>query len=238
MITRRAHSGVNPGRGRSSRRSSLALMLQAVPGVVLMGLGWGWRDLRAFLQDPARAGLLLVLLAAAAIASAMNLNLHPLRRGTAAAPRQTLQLAILAMLSLFLLWFLPFADRRSIWTMHAELWRYVGLALCAAGAAIRIAALRSLNEFFSAYVTLQPNHRLVQSGIYRSIRHPLYLSLLLAPVGVALVFKSWLALPIQLLAVIFVAERIGQEESLLAARFGDEWKNYRARTWKLIPRLI
>ena len=103
------------------------------------------------------------------------------------------------------------------------------------GGAIRVLALRRLGEQFSAYVTLQPGHRLVEEGIYARIRHPLYLSLVLAGPGVALVFRSQLVWPILCVAVLFVAERIRREEALLASHFGASFSRYRARTWALLP---
>jgi protein-S-isoprenylcysteine O-methyltransferase Ste14 len=62
--------------------------------------------------------------------------------------------------------------------------------------------------------------------------------LLLAPTGIALVFDSWLALPILVLSAIFVFDRIPREERLLAAYFGREFEEYRLRTWKLIPYVL
>ncbi len=100
---------------------------------------------------------------------------------------------------------------------------------------MRLLALKSLGHCFSAYVTLQPNHRLVRDGIYRHLRHPLYLSLLLAPTGIALVFNSTLALPIFALALAFVIDRIDKEEHLLARHFGSQFEDYRLHSWKLIP---
>jgi protein-S-isoprenylcysteine O-methyltransferase Ste14 len=79
---------------------------------------------------------------------------------------------------------------------------------------------------------------LVRSGIYGVIRHPLYLSLLLAGPGFALVFKSLLALPITIAALVFVSVRIRQEENLLATEFGDDFRDYRNRSWALIPPVI
>ena len=109
--------------------------------------------------------------------------------------------------------------------------------MCIAGGAIRILALRRLGQQFSAYVTLQPEHRLVEEGIYAWIRHPLYLSLLFAGPGVALLFRSELAWPILLVALLFVANRIRSEETLLASHFGVAFSRYRARTWALLPRI-
>jgi protein-S-isoprenylcysteine O-methyltransferase Ste14 len=171
----------------------------------------------------------------AVIAVLFDLNLHALRTGSEPVGNQRVQLAVLLMLSLALLWFLPFADRRRILMLNENDWRYLGLLLCCGGVSARVLALKKLGKQFSAYVTLQPNHQLVQDGIYSSIRHPLYLSLLLVPTGIALVFGSVLAIPIFLLAAIFVFDRIRKEEHLLAEHFGSEFEDYRRRTWKLAP---
>ncbi|MEE8201002.1 MAG: isoprenylcysteine carboxylmethyltransferase family protein, partial [Candidatus Acidoferrales bacterium] len=84
---------------------------------------------------------------------------------------------------------------------------------------------------------LQEDHRLVQSGIYGVIRHPIYLRALLVFVGLPLLFRSWLLLPMLLLGSLFVALRIRQEEKLLAGHFGAEFEAYRRRTWRLLPYL-
>jgi protein-S-isoprenylcysteine O-methyltransferase Ste14 len=219
-------------------RSAFVLIVQLLPCVLLISQGWGFDDLPAFFMNPARSGFAAIVLAAALAAIFLKIDLHLLRKGPAATGNQNMQLAVLLILSLSLLWFLPFADRRKILTFNHGCWRYVGLLLCFVGVAVRISALKALGEYFSAYVTLQPDHRLVQHGIYSSLRHPLYLSLILAPAGIALVFASWLAFPILVLAVIFVFERMRMEECLLAAHFGSEFEDYRRRTRKLIPSVL
>lgn len=220
-------------------RSGLILSAQILPGVLLILLGWGFDDMSGFVSNPARGGLLVLGFGGAVCAVGWGLELQPLRRGLMPAGNQSWQLAVLLLLSLALLWFLPFADRRRILTFARNdwqnYWRYLGLLFSCIGVAVRVMALRALGEHFSAYVTLQPNHRLVQQGIYGPIRHPLYLSLLLAPTGIALVFASDLALPIFILAVVFVVDRIRQEEQLLAAHFGAEFEDYRRRAWKIVP---
>jgi len=216
-------------------RSFFVLVVQRLPAILLSLLGWGFDALPAFFRNPPRCGLAPLLMIATIVAVYLKLDLRPLRRGTTPAHNQSLQLAVLLLLSLFLLWFLPFADRRNILTLQHDDWRYLGLLLCCIGVAVRLLALKALGEFFSAYVTLQPNHRLVQDGIYGTIRNPLYLSLLLIPTGIALVFASVLALPIFVLAALFVFDRIGKEERLLAEHFGSEFDHYRHSTRSLIP---
>jgi len=177
--------------------------------------------------------MLIVLLTG--MAMVLRVETQPIRRGLSPLRGQGWQLAVLLLLSVGLLAFLPFADRHNWLTWHAPWVRYAGLGLCGVGGVVRLFALRRLGRQFSAYVTLQPGHRLVQNGIYGSIRHPLYLSLLLAPAGIAMVFGSLLALPIFGLAAIFVADRIRKEERLLAEGFGGRFAAYRRRTRMLIP---
>lgn len=219
-------------------RSGLIVTLQMAFGGWLILLGWGFDDLSGFFRNPARSGLVAVVLSGAVASIFLNLDFRALRRGAAPVGGQNLQLGVLLLLSLSLLWFLPFADRRGILTLKHSYWRFLGLFLCCIGVAVRLLSLKALGAYFSAYVTLQANHRLVQHGIYGSIRHPLYLSLLLAPTGVALVFASYLAVPILLLATVFVWDRIRKEERLLAANFGAEFENYQRSTWMLFPFVI
>jgi len=179
--------------------------------------------------------LVAITLIAAIIAAYCKIDFNPFRKGVVAVGNQNWQLAVLLSLALALLWFLPFAEGEEILNLRADFWPYLGLLLFSIGGFVRIAALRELAENFSAYVTLQPNHRLVQEGIYASIRHPLYLSLLLIPTGIALVFASLLAVPILMLALAFVLDRMRREDGLLASHFGAQFEDYRRRTRRLIP---
>jgi protein-S-isoprenylcysteine O-methyltransferase Ste14 len=219
-------------------KSSLTLTVQLLTAVVLVLFGWGYQDLSSFFQNPVRAGLAIAIFAAAVSVVFLKLDIHPLRKGNMPTGSESLQLGVLLLLSLFLLWFLPHADRRKILTFSSDYWRYLGLVCCCIGIVVRVLALKALGECFSAYVTLQPNHRLVRGGIYKNIRHPLYLSLLLLPIGVALVFASYLGGPILILAAIFVIDRMIREERLLAAHFGDEFEDYRRHTWRLLPFIL
>jgi protein-S-isoprenylcysteine O-methyltransferase Ste14 len=52
----------------------------------------------------------------------------------------------------------------------------------------------SLRKQFSVQVTIQENHQLVTGGLYRYLRHPRYLGILVFNLGIALVFRSRLGL--------------------------------------------
>jgi protein-S-isoprenylcysteine O-methyltransferase Ste14 len=216
------------------------LLFGQVSAILLVVLaGWGISDLGQFFADPARAALVAATILGAAMLFVLRLDLNPLRKGRLPVGDQTVVLLALALVSLLLLWFLPFADRRHVLIFAGpHPIRYLGVLALLSGIAVRLLALRKLERNFSAYVTLQQEHQLVQSGIYAHIRHPLYLSLLLAAPGVALVFASLLVFPVLLLTVIFVVRRIRQEEKLLERWFGEAFLRYRSRTWAVIPRIV
>ena len=139
-------------------RSAFILAVQVLPAILLVLLGWGFDDLPAFFLNPARSGLAAVVLAGMTTTILLRVNFHPLRRGSTPVGNQSFQLGVLLILSLSLLWFLPFADRRNILTLRHDYWRYLGLLLCCSGVSVRLLALNTLGEYFSAYVTLQPKH--------------------------------------------------------------------------------
>jgi protein-S-isoprenylcysteine O-methyltransferase Ste14 len=156
--------------------------------------------------------------------------------GTKEIPRQRwLTFVALAVVG-GLCWYLPYADRWNIFVWpEGALLRYCGLAATAIGMAIRIFGMAQLGQLFSGFVTLQPEHRLITTGCYRWVRHPIYSGSVLAFAGFFLVFRSKLALiavPVYLIGTLM---RIADEERLFAETFGAEYERYRARTWRLIP---
>jgi protein-S-isoprenylcysteine O-methyltransferase Ste14 len=215
--------------------SGILTLLQAATAVFLLFSGWGLHHLAAFFANPARAIFFAIVVVCTGLAISLRIEIQPIRKGSMATTGQSFQLIILLLFSLFLLWFLPYSDHHGLLSFHSESVRYAGVVLCMVGAFVRVFAMRRLGPHFSAYVTLQPGHRLVQAGIYSKIRHPLYLSLLLLPSGIAMVFANWLAVPIFALSVIFVADRIRQEEKLLAREFDSQFLDYARRTKRLLP---
>jgi protein-S-isoprenylcysteine O-methyltransferase Ste14 len=112
----------------------------------------------------------------------------------------------------------------------------LGLALAAAGLALRIAAMSQLGTRFDPTVAIQQEHALETRGLYARVRHPGYSGAWLAALGGALVFDSALGLPLVLLMGVALAARVRREERALEAHFGDDWRAYRARTGAFAPR--
>lgn len=94
-----------------------------------------------------------------------------------------------------------------------------------------------LGANWSARLQIVEAHRLVTSGIYGRIRHPMYLSLLLYGLGQALVVSNWVAGPCGLTgAILLFAIRVGPEERMMRERFGAEYDAYATKTGRIIPR--
>ncbi len=115
--------------------------------------------------------------------------------------------------------------------------RWVGVPLVAAGIVIRLVSRLALGKQFSPQVQTTPEHRLITTGIYRSIRHPAYLGYSCLLLGIPLCFGSVAGFACGLAAVATVLYRIRIEEAALAAWFPDEYRRYQATTHKLIPGL-
>lgn len=132
--------------------------------------------------------------------------------------------------------FLPaYTDRIDVWTFGGEDVRWLGALLFIGGGALRMWPVFVLGKRFSGLVAIQPGHRLVTEGIYRRLRNPSYLGMLVIAVGWALAFRSGVGLLLAALTVIPLIARIHSEEALLKAQFGNEYEAYCARSWRLIP---
>ncbi|VVO43724.1 hypothetical protein PS726_06241 [Pseudomonas fluorescens] len=134
--------------------------------------------------------------------------------------------------------FLPaYTDRIDFWTFGGEGVRWLGALLFIGGGALRLWPVFVLGKRFSGLVAIQPGHRLVTEGIYRNLRNPSYLGMMVIGMGWALAFRSGVGLILVALTLIPLIARIHAEEALLRAQFGSEYEAYCARSWRLIPGL-
>ncbi|MCS6816668.1 MAG: isoprenylcysteine carboxylmethyltransferase family protein [Blastocatellia bacterium] len=112
----------------------------------------------------------------------------------------------------------------------------LGGIIAATGIFIRWRAKRTLGRFFTARVAILPEHRLVEHGPYRYVRHPGYLGILLFFLGWPLVVGHVLAIPLVWLPTLAVyLYRIKVEEDALREAFGALYRDYERRTARLLP---
>ena len=109
------------------------------------------------------------------------------------------------------------------------------MVLFTAGGILRLWPVFVLGQRFSGLVAIQQGHTLVTDGIYRRIRNPSYLGLVVNMLGWVLTFRSGVGVLLTALAVPVLIARIHSEERLLREHFGAEYDAYCARTWRLVP---
>lgn len=114
----------------------------------------------------------------------------------------------------------------------------LGLVLALAGIAVRQYAIASLGRFFSVRVRTTPDQTIVETGLYRYIRHPSYSGTLLTTLGVLLCATNWVALACFVIALPGFAYRIRVEEAALSSAMGRPYRDYMARTKRLVPFLV
>lgn len=113
---------------------------------------------------------------------------------------------------------------------------YPGLVLFILGLALTMWSYRTLGRFFSLEVQVQTDHRVVDSGPYRFVRHPGYAGVLLGFVGLGLALQSWAALLLMAIATpAALAYRLRLEEQFLISELGEEYARYARRTKRVIP---
>jgi protein-S-isoprenylcysteine O-methyltransferase Ste14 len=198
--------------------------------LALAVLGWGgWS---ALVAHPARAGAVVATLVASVAAMFTSGNLSSGRREDTR--NRWIFLPVL-VLGFILGWLPAYTDRREIATIDGDAVRYLGLVLYVVGCVLRLAPVFVLGRRFSGLVAIQEGHELVTGGLYRVIRHPSYLGLLLGLFGWALVFRSAIGVAGSLLFLPPLVARMNSEETLLESEFGERYSDYRRRTWRLLP---
>jgi len=114
----------------------------------------------------------------------------------------------------------------------------LGEIVAACGIALRIWAILTLDRFFTFVVGISSDHRVVQHGPYRVLRHPGYAGALLALAGAGIAMGNWLSLLLMIVGpALALGIRISVEEATLAGALGTEYQAYASRTARLIPRI-
>jgi len=118
-------------------------------------------------------------------------------------------------------------------------------ALALAGAGVFAAALalfyrihRELGRSWSVTLEIRDQHVLVTDGLYRHVRHPMYTAFWLWALAQLLLLPNWIAGPAGLVGfgTLFFC-RVGAEERMMLAAFGEDYRAYMERTKRIIPRI-
>ena len=117
-----------------------------------------------------------------------------------------------------------------------ETWNLIGFTLFIVGLTLRWVAILSLKKAFTVKVTILKGHKLKSDGVYLWMRHPSYTGMYIYALGLGIALHSFLSIAILLWGVWYTTHnRIPVEEAVLEGHFGQEYRDYKAKTWKLFP---
>ncbi len=126
-----------------------------------------------------------------------------------------------------------FGGARSQALIDLRAWWFV---LCVAGIALRWWAIIHLGRFFTVNVAIAADHRVIDDGPYRFVRHPSYTGALLSFVGLGLTTGNWIAAALLVVPIsaAFLRRKEIEERALVSA-LGEPYRVYSARTKRLVP---
>jgi protein-S-isoprenylcysteine O-methyltransferase Ste14 len=114
--------------------------------------------------------------------------------------------------------------------------RVCGFCIYVLGFFLRFYSIFYLGRFFTTNVTIAADHRVVDSGPYRFIRHPSYTGTFMLYLGICLCIGNW-ATTLIIIVPVFCAFlwRMKVEETALREALGEPYADYMKRTKRLIP---
>jgi protein-S-isoprenylcysteine O-methyltransferase Ste14 len=113
--------------------------------------------------------------------------------------------------------------------------KLLGVAIVLTGGVLVFWSARHLGGAFHGAVKPRTDE-LITSGPYRFVRHPVYLGMTIALIGLTIAFRSWLGLlGVFLFFLPSEVYRAKLEERALESRFRDEWDQYKSRTGFMLP---
>jgi protein-S-isoprenylcysteine O-methyltransferase Ste14 len=125
----------------------------------------------------------------------------------------------------------PFSPE--VWTLASG----IGLVLLALGGALAFLGVRQLGKALTALPHPREGGDLIETGVYRLVRHPIYGGLVIATLGYGLLMHALITAVVGSLGLlVFFRLKSAREELWLAARFPG-YEAYRQRTRRMLPLL-
>jgi protein-S-isoprenylcysteine O-methyltransferase Ste14 len=109
-----------------------------------------------------------------------------------------------------------------------------GAAIAAAGLGFSVWARRHLGEYWSGTITLKEGHRLIRSGPYALVRHPIYTGILFGMLGTAIALDQYRDLLALAILVESFIRKLRMEEKWLTEEFGGEYLQYKREVRALL----
>jgi protein-S-isoprenylcysteine O-methyltransferase Ste14 len=112
----------------------------------------------------------------------------------------------------------------------------IGMALIVIGFMVRIHSIQMLKQYFTYSVAKVENQKIIETGLYKFIRHPGYLGQLIIFIGISTALSNWLSVLLMMIPVtIGYNYRIKVEERFMIEQMGESYLDYKKRTKRMIP---
>jgi len=119
---------------------------------------------------------------------------------------------------------------------HWNTFFVIGAILALIGLIIRVTSILTLKQQFTYTVTKIENHELIETGLYKKIRHPGYLGQLIIFLGISTCLSNWVSILLMIIPVLLgYHNRITVEEKFMVEQMGQKYIDYQKRTKRLIP---
>lgn len=113
----------------------------------------------------------------------------------------------------------------------------IGLGISIFGGLIVIISLLQLNKNLSPFPSPKKGSKLVQNGLYKYVRHPIYSGILIAFGGFSVFSLSGYRVLLSLLLYVLFIIKVRYEEKQLLEQF-EAYERYRSKTGAFLPKLF
>lgn len=120
-----------------------------------------------------------------------------------------------------------------LWLPRAARWATLGVA--AAGFLFSWWARITLGRYWARNVSRKEGHRVIDTGPYALVRHPIYTGIILATIATALLKATWIAWAGVAVMTLGWYVKARLEERFLHSELGDAYDAYKARVPMLVP---
>lgn len=114
-------------------------------------------------------------------------------------------------------------------------YRYLGLLVYFAASWGQVIVYKTMGESYSQDIVIMKNHKLIQSGLFKYLRHPYYLLQILSDLGSSFCLFSYLVFPLALIEIPILISRAKIEEQLLQKHFPEQFKSFRQKAGFMLP---
>ncbi|MFC1977362.1 protein-S-isoprenylcysteine O-methyltransferase [Chloroflexota bacterium] len=136
--------------------------------------------------------------------------------------------------------FYVFSDWLNSFNMDLPVWlRIIGVIGFAFAVFMHGWSHVALKTNWSPLLEIKEEQKLITTGPYKYIRHPMYTAFWLWAIFQGISLSNWLVLAIGILSFgIMYFARVKHEEQLMIEEFGEEYKAYMKKTGRLFPKII